>query len=347
MENYDVCNGLMIKIDWLSFTILDDLNLKECLGLFGFSEADFVELPKGANGYKSMMKMHEYDIKVLYDGKSDMGIHFDVTGSAISYFLERFVKTLETDTPYGKAYAVEDFNASFMRMLFETVLKHGQFSRVDIALDDFYAKFYTVLDIVDMFNSGRVISKWKSWKHVYETKNSDNSLLGNTVYCGSRQSDIYLRIYDKQLEQSKGNDKIEIPWVRWELEFKGERVNELADKFVAMDSLSGVFLGVLNNYFRIIDLDDSNKSRCSTNEKWLSFIGEIERLTLYVSKPERTISEKKDWLNKCVAPTLSACFIADGGDMDFIYSMLKNGSVRMKQPLREQVMRENPAYFGV
>lgn len=347
MEDYTICNGLVIRIDWLSFTILDNFNLNECLRMFGFSEADFVELPKGANGYKSMMKMHEYDIKVLYDGKSDMGVHFDVTGSAISYFLERFMKSLEVETPFGEAYEVEDIEASFMRMLFETVLKHGHFTRADIALDDFNAKFYTISDIVDMFDACRVVSKWKSWKHVYEKINSDNFLLGNTVYCGSRQSEIYLRIYDKQLEQSKGNNKINIPWVRWELEFKGERVNEMANRFVAMDNLSDVFLGVLSNYFRIIDLDDSNRSRCSVSEKWLSFIGEIEKLTLYVSKPEHTIAEKEDWLYRSIAPTLTGVFISKGGDMDFIYSLLENGSRRMKQPLREQVMRENPAYFGV
>ena len=191
----------------------------------------------------------------------------------------------------------------------QTVLSHffsklfeiGHVTRIDLAVDDMGCNYYSIDEIIDRQESGRVLSKWRSVRKISKNAVSDNEKLGQTVYFGSPQSEIMLRIYDKKLEQNTGlkeddENYIQQEWIRWELELKRERADEAARLLSSGVSLGNVAVGVLSYYFRIIELDDTNRSRCSSEDKWELFVDNVKSLRITVEKELKSLEEeRKQW----------------------------------------------------
>lgn len=88
---------------------------------------------------------------------------------------------------------------------------------------------FTRIDIaVDIKMSERVLGLARKLKDGYKGKKETKlieSLTGSTFYCGSRESDVMIRIYDKSEEYGEEQGKV---W-RFEVEYKGERAESVAD----------------------------------------------------------------------------------------------------------------------
>lgn len=333
-------NGLQVSFDWLSFTITEINCLDSILALFGYSRDDFNELPHGGNGYKSQLRLNGSSLSVYYDGREDMGVHIQVPGSAISELIRSFKSTLEVDTPFGQAYEI-DFESTFMRELISSVLKFGHFTRIDLAVDDIGASYFTTDDICDFWSQNRIVTRFRSID-IRTRYSSFNVKTTHTVYFGNRKSDIFFRIYDKQLEQNGKNRYTDVPmittpWVRWEMECKGSYADSVAKEFLNGSDLGDLAVGILSHYFRIINLDDSNRSRCSSFDRWQDFIRDVSPLKLFVPQEEKTLEDKKAWINKQVAPTFAAILLADGGSLEFFEKISIDGLKRMKKNLRRLV----------
>ena len=176
------------------------------------------------------------------------------------------------------------------------------------------------------------MSKFRKYKELI--KRECGSVIGHTLYLGSRSSAIMLRIYDKQLEQNEkllksGESPILRPWVRWELELKDERAHQTADLLISGLSMNEVAFGVLSNYLRLIRPDNARKDRCPTLPKWESFIDGVKRLALYCPPEPKTLDNVRNWLMKQTASSLATVVIADGGSTDFVYRLLDSGSQRL------------------
>lgn len=302
MEEYQVntSNNLIISIDWLSFTIHADYTPEEVVERIGLNAHDFRECPNGANGYKHMKKFE--NISVLYDGAENMGIHVNVSGSSVGTVLEAYKEFIAEDTPFGMAYT--DFDETILSSFFKRLFDMGaSITRLDLAIDDFGTQYYSLDEVEKKLASGKILSKWKSCRNLNEKLVSNREKVGHTLYFGSTQSDIQLRIYDKQLERNKGlepgnENYIDTSWVRWELELHKERAHEICRLLSNGHTVSTVSVGVLAHYFRIIVFDDSNKSRCSSERKWQKFIDNVKALRITVQKRERTLDEERKMFEK-------------------------------------------------
>ena len=350
MEEFreEMRNGLTCSIDWLSFTITDKMTLHNVLGMFGLERTDFYECDKGASGYKQMLIMHGANVRVLYDGNDNMGIHFDVSGSAVGDFVEHYRQGVSELTPWD-TYAL-DMDIRLVSHMLERVEKHGHVTRLDLAIDDKGTAFYSVEELNDVLLSGNFVSKFRSWRSMQEYKISGEAV-GRTVYLGSRSSSVMLRVYDKRLEQDAKQDAPpESPndggadWIRWEFELKGERAEMAAAHIIQGLSIGELCVGILAQYFRMIERDDSNKSRCSITEKWQLFIDGIQALRLFVQHIGKTLDDKRNWVLKQVAPTLTGLILANYGDMGFITDHLQLHAQRMKNDLRDLVTEKNPGW---
>ena len=79
MKSHEEYNDkLMIKIDWLSFTVQKSMTPKGVIEYFGMDIEEFKEEARGLNGYR---KQYTYRvngnnglIRVLYDGQMGMGV---------------------------------------------------------------------------------------------------------------------------------------------------------------------------------------------------------------------------------------------------------------------------------
>lgn len=328
--NQAIENELNILIDWLSFTVFVFSDVKDVVEYLGFSINDFIDMPRGAHGYKKHIKYVGANINIFFDGSEDMGIHVDVSASGIWALLEGYKNKLAEPTPFG-GVSYDLWQETVLKRLIDDIFKVGKFTRVDLAVDDFGAKYYSLGDVAEKIRKCEYIAKWRTNRELVERKGME--ITGHTVYFGSQYSDIMLRIYDKKREYNKNKkvndgDYFPFEWTRWELQMRGEK-SCAALRYLQEDmTLGAVAVGILSHYFRLIVIDDSNKSRCSLDDKWALMISSISPLRLRVNKPDKTIEDKDDWIYRQVAPSLSICFEYHGGDMEYIYSLLENGRIR-------------------
>lgn len=341
-------NGLYCSIDWLSFTVLDNVDLDTTIAEFGFTIEDFFECPRGANGYKKMLSMIGSNLRVLYDGADNMGIHFDISGSAMSDFYEVYYKScFNNETPFGELAI--DMELDVVKSLFRRIQELGHITRLDLSIDNKTDIYYSVRQLHEQLSLGRFVSKWRTYKFIDE-KETNGNCVGRTIYMGSRTSDIMLRVYDKELEQNKKypdvNDEnhVNFRWVRWELELKDDRANMVVNHILSGNSVGYIAVGILSNYLRLINFDDSNKSRCSSQATWESFIDDVSSLRLYVSHEEKTLEMKKDWLIHQCAPTIAGIIMANHGDFSFLSECIDAHAMRMNKKLRELVTAVNPEW---
>ena len=333
-------NGLLCVIDWFSFTDVTNQDPMTSLAEFGFLMDEFTESNKGAFGYKKMLLHRGSTMRVLYEGNDNMGIHYDFSGSSIKELFRHFTDFIVTETPFGPDL---NMDINILRELLSRVKQVGHMTRLDLAIDD-RNPYFTLPELYKIIKvEERFVSKFRTVEYIERFKTS-GELLGATCYLGHRKSDIMLRIYDKQLEQiSKGVDGAdEQPWVRWELELKNEYANiVLTDLLKGVDVGSLVF-GILSNYLRIIFLDDTNKSRCSIDPKWQEFIDEVLKITLFVMQEPPTLKDKKEWVMKQIAPTITGLCLAEYGDINWLFENFSSNANRMSKHLKDLVSKVNP-----
>lgn len=338
MEETLMKNGLRVSVDWLSFTTHEFTFWWDVATYLGYSKEQFTELPKGGMGYKHMVKLDGYPVTILFDGKEDMGIHVSISGSAISEVAITCMNFYNVDTPFGIGYEEEHMplNSTCLLELIKAVLHIGNITRLDLAIDDIGCQYYSTDYLVLILENSRCVSKFRNWRNLCE-RSITGEKTGHTVYLGSRKSDIFLRVYDKMLEQ-----KSSFPWVRWEFELKDVRARQVADKLVQESNVGSIAVGLLNNYFRVINLDNSNKSRCSVDLLWQKFIDGILPVKLYVPLETKTLEEKRDWFKRQVAPTLAGIILADGGCFDIITNEFEEYLKKMSKDMQDILSRVCP-----
>ena len=327
-------NGLLTSVDWLSFT-LDETDPTAAMSLMGYSLDEFTLCPRGASGYLNQYRHALYPIAILFNGMEGMGVHVDISGSAITDVMKHYEKQYTSKTPFGtEAFEVKKFDLTIFSHLLKDILSCGHFTRIDLAIDDVGAKYYTLKDLSSVLSAGRYVSKFRSYKEITENQDAA-TCIGHSIYLGSRTSDMMLRVYDKQLEQSKkllsaGKAPVMHPWVRWEMEIKRNYAQSVARMISSGANLNEIIVGVLSNYFRVIEFTDSNKTRCKVADKWLEFLDGVTKLSLYLAPATKTLDKVKHWLMKQVASSLAAVVIAAEGDAEFIHKLLDSGASRLK-----------------
>lgn len=340
----ELSNGLSLKPDWFAFTFTDQTDCAIPINWLGYTLDEFENSRHGSQGYQSMLR-NQFGMRILYNGRSDMGCHVDIPGSAIPDVLEHFSGTLKINTPFGEGYEVSPESSVLFEFL-DMILSHGgTFTRIDLAIDDVGAKYYTLEMLKSVLDEGRFVSFFKDYKEI-QKKNMSGKKLGYTINIGERSSETMLRVYDKQAEQNRrrpANDQLDMPWIRWEIELKKGQATRAAKALVEKKDVAAVFLGILNLYFRIIYLDKAEPHRCTIDKTWAAFINGVQPLRLSIPKPETGLEELKKWLVKQVFPALAAVVIAEGS-MDFITSNLQKASNRLNSRYRKMIAAENPAY---
>lgn len=326
----DLTNGLHLSVDWLSWTLTENLTVDDAILMMGFDMNDFKIQPQGLNGYRSQLRHVSHSISIQYNGNENMGIHVDVSGSAIYALLNQFYQSHLVNTVFGApAFETDSFDSTVLREFMKCIKQYGHITRLDLAVDDIGTNFFSLPELHDAFSSGLYVSRFRSWKELREY----GKCPGHTIYFGSRTSSIMLRIYDKQAEQNKKllsaeQPPIEHTWVRWELELKRERAQQVMELLIQEYDLAFLTMGILANYLRIIENDSPRKERCSVSEKWEAFIDGIGKISLYCSEPEKTIDDNKRWLIRQVAPTLAKIVMAER-TFDFLEFLVDNGFNRL------------------
>ena len=170
-------------------------------------------------------------------------------------------------------------------------------NRVDLAYDDFLG-FLNLSAIAKDTRNRNFVTKFRSKPQIHESIGLVDTAI--TVDFGCMGSDVFIRIYDKRLEQRNAPDLFK-HWVRNEIMLRHERaaavVSLLGDQYDYKDGVRCViapptpidelYFGVMNNYLRfIIPSDtDTNRWRAPVADHWENFCKSIEsyRILLWSS----------------------------------------------------------------
>lgn len=287
-----------IIVDWLQFTLLRDNGLDTVFKILKLNPADFERLDKGGLGYKDQLINN--NVRIYYNGNLGMGINTSISGKGCRY--------------------MESQGIDLWSLVFR--LAHSariNITRLDLALD-------TSIKLIDKIrksiDSKKYISKSRSISYI--CKSGKDSTRTETIYIGSRSSDLMIRIYDKAIEQGLE----EQDWERWEIVLKKAKIIEAIP--LLKKGISQTFKNILYTYFRPLKKVESNKSRSMVEKWYMKFLGEVEKVSLYREPSQKTIEDKWAWVEKQVAPTLALLSLAFE-NTDFLAGIAQGNVDRIKQ----------------
>ncbi len=297
-----------ISFDWLTFTG-KSLDPDFYFSLLGLDRSHFEVIDKYMNGYA-----HRYyceGISIMYGGHDDsMGCCVNISGSGCRFF--------EESSKYD------------WKELISLLVSSDSFhvTRLDVAYDDYTG----VLDLSvlrSFVDSGSFVSRCRSWSVTYGST-------GTTLYFGSRKSDFMIRIYDKWAEQHKQGEG---HWVRLEMQMRDKHATEYLKKSLSMPA-GELFCGVLFNYLRFVDLDDSNKSRCSVASFWRIFCDGVKRIRLWT---KRGIVVTIDKLADYVVRQAGNAFwtVAHCLGLEYTYTLIRNRATDLPDKYRRVIDEYN------
>lgn len=225
-----------ILFDWLTFTSKCD-GIGSLIFLLGLESVTFEELPRGRNGYRSMMTWE--GISILFDGRDDMGICLDMSGKGCRTF--------------------ETYSTTTWDDLFSVILSADyNITRLDVAMDD-HTGVLDIDELRDDTDLHHYVSKSRKWLVQYGSE-------GCTIYHGSQQSNMLIRIYDKAAEKN-----VDGHWIRVEMQMRDEIAIGFLQGMSRIEPLGPHACGVLNNYLRYVTPDGQNMSRWPLAYYWAEF----------------------------------------------------------------------------
>lgn len=323
--------GLRSLVDWfegtLKFAQPDKVAHREIISLLGLDFSEFREVPNGYRKWRKGLRLGS--IQVYYDCPTEPSCHVILPGQGCREF-----ETLSAHDWCG---------------FFRAVLSRPFYvSRLDLAIDDFgrvdpkapsrgVQAYFSVQTLITRVEQGLCRSKFEWGRTMGKIKLDDGTYHGKSIYFGSPQSRLQVRVYEKNWERiNKGYELEEGTevWNRTEIQLRKERAAE-AVRLIAVGekTVGDIVSGILKNYINFVDRDpnDSNKSRWKVSRFWSEFLGDVEPLRLALEAPDRTIARVEKWVDFQVEPSLSLLWLANDGRLDWLIEMLEDGCDRLTE----------------
>lgn len=177
-------------------------------------------------------------------------------------------------------------------------------TRIDLALDIFDESSPPVKKIQDYVKRGQLSSRSQTFREINSGAVLDGSLRGFTLYIGKHPQ--MLRIYDKKQEiRDNTGELVNLnKWVRWELELGDKKAFQACQNIANGKPLNIIIRGILASHYSFKTQpkgkikDFHNKARWNNMRWWDDFISGITKIPLRVTKEKRTMSDKKNWIEK-------------------------------------------------
>ena len=287
-----------ILFDWLTFSVkIEGFTCDTAIEFLGLTGFEFQTI-NGMYGYHD--RKYIEGISIHYNGREDMGVCVEMSGSGLRFF--------------------EENGRGDVKDIIEFIIENQEYcniTRLDVAYDD----FDKLLDLDVICNDVRAYNRVSRFKKIFiQEEFNINSLNGKTVYCGSKKSDIMFRIYDKKAERGR----VDLDhWVRFEIQMRDDRAFCFAEMIYLNNSINYLFKGVVNNYLRFIKPSDtdSNNWRAEMTDYWKKFIESFDRVKLTKEGTEYNAERLADFV---VKQTMSAAFVfVELFGEDLYYDLMK------------------------
>lgn len=313
-------SGLVSSVDWLAVTLKNIDSVEKIYDLLGLEHSHFRECEKGGKGYLKSTRFG--NIAIYYEGRSDMGIHIEMSGQGCRLF---------------EKYSCFDWTSLFGVLLLLDI----NVTRLDLAVDDFEG-YFKISQIKTKIKDLCVRSRFKSAIEINKTNLKDGASRGETVYFGSPTSQIQIRFYDKLLERIEAGKEMQDGcdfWQRTELQLRDDRAYMALCLIVSDgEDLGKLIAGILKNYINfLIKGTDKNKARWKVCKWWERFLGDVEKIQLTQIAPDMSIERSYQWLDKQVETTLAMMYEAFSQDMTVFFDLINKGARRLDKKHRQVI----------
>ena len=181
---------------------------------------------------------------------------------------------------------------SWYEFFMDALSAGGVMKRLDLAIND-RTGILNIPMLTEKCRNEECISVFRSFKSYRSgelVRKDEKECMGNTLYIGSLQSEVYFCIYEKDYEQYRKNHipirEAEVK-NRFEIRLKNERAYYAVRDLLIFDNPEQTAFKIINRYIRFVDRDD-NRPRCDwkLNDEWAWFIGNHRDRLKLTTKPE-------------------------------------------------------------
>ncbi|MCL1807597.1 MAG: replication initiation factor domain-containing protein [Oscillospiraceae bacterium] len=290
-----------VLFDWLSFSVLSTDDPQKVITDILKLDADiFDELGYGRNGYRNCL--HYDHISVYYNGREGtekngggnefMGVCVSMSGSGCRTY--------------------EQLGGNVLDLAIDVYRTDGvNLTRLDVACDDKDGAF-DMDELIRYYNEKRIRSGCR--KRQIVQCNDGEYAPARTIYIGSRKSDLCFRFYDKAKEHFDPKDDPDgynSHWIRVEMQARHEVAENIIQHIytglLESRSIGESVAEILGGHIQMIELDDSNISRCSISRWWLDFLETVKGVKVTAKEEKEHIFERKlRWFYNSIVPLASA-----------------------------------------
>ncbi len=235
-----------------------------------------------------------------------------------------------------------------LQALARWVRDRGHLTRLDLAFDDRLG-VVTVATVRTACEQGQAITHFRLLSRIDTLSlERQGDRQGDTLTIGSRQSQTFLRIYDKALEQKRKGQEVDGPWVRWELELKEERADKAGQALASLkeDAFRRFMVGVLRAAIEFKDTnwnaDPMARHRAEPLPWWIALTEGWQTCRLTVHKVVRKIEDVKQWVNTALAPMLAVMGCAPSSGEKWLREVIAAGADRWKAKHYALLHRQPP-----
>lgn len=216
---------ITICIDWLSVTFKEHTHDCEAF-LCRYTRSNPTVSATPRFGYSDARTDAMGVLSLWHNDYAAMGLHEVFSGSTLRNLFERS-------------------GVASSEILESAIDAGGRITRLDLALDA-QDEQISLSNIAAALNRGENTGTSRAFS---EIKSNDS---GHTIYVGSRQSEKFIRIYDKAAQEGlTGND-----WKRFEIETKGDVSRALSHMLATNDDWGSVFTGLAKGMLTLRNCDD-------------------------------------------------------------------------------------------
>lgn len=343
------------KFDWITLTIkpeIPSITFEDCFQLLG----DHLLLTDLFAKMVPVGRFAFYDWCIAYenitlccpscDKFAEQGICLRISSQGLDY-LTRYLETYNV--------TLKQWFGEWRALCFDGYITKE--TRFDYAMDDIHfdgdKPILTMKKVMDCRRKGEMRKKARvvdlvdgstSVKERFKKVNKE-TVVGRTVYVGSRESNVCCRFYDKYAEQLQ--KKEELPrgctsWTRCEFEFKGSKAMSVLNAFLDYDEVDfGKYMrGVVNNYVSFIVRNNENVSRCPVKRWWAKFLGGCtEKFKLPHKAPARSAWARADRGLSQYVPTVFTMFKVLGLEGVYRYFESKASEMIIKKGSAEKIFK--------
>ena len=215
---------------------------------------------------------------------------------------------------------------------------HVNFPRIDLAIDD-HKPYLNIPELIRLTKQGLISSQLRNYSENASGELSESIPVhkGNTLYLGSSNSDFRIVFYEKGYEQAeKFGKELDPNWNRYELRFRQERANKVAQELIARRDVAEIAMSVLNGKIRFLEQPEnkstSRKRLYPTYPPWELFMQDIEKIKLTIQPQKKTLNSIWNWLESSVAPSLKLFSkIGELDNYDYIQALIEQAKMNDTQ----------------